>query len=83
MSCIDYDGPASALAARMAQYCDLPVKKLGAEPGSLGSYAGLTLRIPIITFELLPSDSALSPERLWQRYGKALLAAIVYPDTVK
>lgn len=82
-SCIDYDGPGTALAVRMAQYCDLPVKKLGAEPGSLGSYAGLTLGIPIITFELLPTDSALGPERLWQRYGKALLAAIVYPDTVK
>ena len=83
LACIDYDGPAKALAARMAQYCPLPVKKLGAKPGSLGSYAGLTLNIPIITFEMLNSDSALGSERLWQKYGKALLAAIVYPDTVK
>ena len=83
LSCIDYDGPGLTLAVRMAQYCDLPIKKLGAKPGSLGSYAGLTLEIPIITFEMLQSDSALTPERLWQRYGKALIAAIVYPDTVK
>ena len=83
LACIDYDGPGLTLAIRMAQYCDLPIKKLGAKPGSLGSYAGFTLRIPIITVELLPGDTALGPERLWQRYGKALIAAIVYPDTVK
>ena len=83
LACIDYDGPAKALAGRTAEYCDLPVKKLGAKPGSLGSYAGLELGIPIITFELLPGDTALSPEHLWQRYGKALIAVIVYPDAVK
>jgi protein MpaA len=68
------------LAEQMARYCDLPVKKLGARPGSLGSYAGVTLGIPIITFEMKKDDSNLEPEILWQRYGKALLAAIVYPD---
>jgi len=52
LNCIDYDGPAQALAARMAQYCDLRVKKLGARPGSLGSYTGEELRIPTITVEL-------------------------------
>ena len=83
LACIDYDGPGSALAARMAQFCDLPVKKLGARPGSLGSYAGVTLGIPIITFEMLRADSQLTSETLWQRYGKALLAAIVYPDSVE
>ncbi len=83
LACIDYDGPSTALAVRMAKYCGLPVKKLGAKPGSLGSYAGLTLDIPIITVELLPADIAPDPERLWQRYGTALIAAIVYPDTVK
>jgi len=80
LACIDYDGPALPLAARMAQYCDLLIKKLGAKPGSLGSYAGLTLEIPIVTLELRKIDSQLSTERLWQLYGKALLAAIVYPD---
>ena len=78
-SCIDYDGPGYALASRMSQYCNLPIKKLGAKPGSLGSYAGLTLGIPIITLELSQSDSGASSDSLWQRYGKALLAAVTYP----
>ena len=81
-SCIDYDGPGYALASRMAQYCNLPIKKLGAKPGSLGSYAGLTLGIPIITLELSQSDTGLGSNSLWQRYGKALLAAITYPQIV-
>ena len=83
LSCIDYDGPGTTLAVRMAQYCDLPVKKLGPKPGSLGSYAGVELGIPIITFEMRPNDSPLDSKALWERYGKALIAAIVYPDPVK
>jgi protein MpaA len=81
-ACIDYDGPGQSLASRMAQHCDLPVKQLGAKPGSLGSYAGNTLGIPTITFEMHRSDSGLTAEQLWRRYGKALLAAIVYPGTL-
>ena len=83
LACIDYDGPGRMLAENMTQYCDLPVKKLGARPGSLGSYAGVTLGIPIITLELLPDDSKLDSETLWRRYGKSLIAAIVYPNTVQ
>jgi len=83
LGCIDYDGPGYALASRMAQYCNLPVKKIGAKPGSLGSYAGLTLGIPIITLELSQSDSGLGSETLWQRYGKALIGAVVYPERVQ
>ena len=79
--CIDYDGPAYILAGRMAQYCDLPVKRLGARPGSLGSYAGATLGIPTITLELLAGDSKQDQENLWRRYGRALLAAVTYPST--
>ena len=83
LACIDYDGPGETLAARMAKYCSLPVKKLGAKPGSLGSYAGVDLDIPIITFELRQDDSKLDSETLWKRYGKALIAAIIYPDMVE
>ena len=83
LACIDYDGPGTTLAVRMAQYCNLPVKRLGAKPGSLGSYAGVDLGIPIITFEMRQNDSELDSETLWRRYGKALIAAIVYPDPVK
>lgn len=82
-ACIDYDGPAEELANQMALYCDLPVEKVGALPGSLGSYAGLTLGIPIITFEMRENDSNLNTQLLWQRYGKALLAAITFPNPVQ
>ena len=83
LNCIDYDGPARMLADRMGQYCALPVKKLGARPGSLGSYAGVTLGIPIVTFEMLPADSQLNSDALWGKYGRAMLAAILYPDPVR
>ncbi|HUT31527.1 MAG TPA: M14 family zinc carboxypeptidase [Sedimentisphaerales bacterium] len=81
--CIDYDGPAKALAKHMAKYCDLPVDKLGANPGSLGSYAGLDLGIPIITFELPLHAHLLDSDSLWEKYGEAIVAAVVYPDRVK
>jgi protein MpaA len=83
LNCIDYDGPARMLADRMGQYCALPVKKLGAMPGSLGSYAGVTLGIPIVTFEMTEADSQLNSEALWQKYGRALIAAVVYPNPVQ
>jgi len=83
LNCIDYDGPGEAIAARMAQDCDLPVKKIGARPGSLGSYTGETLKIPTITVELPPDASKMSDEALWQKYGKALMAAILYPEHAK
>ncbi|NLK42418.1 MAG: murein peptide amidase A [Planctomycetes bacterium] len=80
LKCIDYDGPAEPLARRMVMYCDLPVKKLGAQPGSFGAYVGQTLAIPIITMELERADDRLTADQLWQRYGLALMAAITYPE---
>lgn len=79
-ACVDYDGPGRELAAHMAKYCDLPVRKLGAMPGSLGSYAGLTLGIPTITFELHKHSEQLSPEELWEQYGAAIIASVLYPE---
>ncbi len=80
LNCIDYDGPGRALAARMAQYCDLSVRKLGAKPGSLGAFAGDTLGIPTITLELPADASKWSDTVLWEKYGKAILAVIIYPQ---
>lgn len=77
---IDFDGPARALATRMAQYCDLPITKRGAEPGSLGSYAGEELKIPIITLELAKGVTKPNATALWEQYGRSLLAAITYPE---
>ena len=83
LDCIDYDGPGKALAERMAQYCSLPIKKLGARPGSLGSYAGETLGIPIITIELPRVHEGFNSKRLWEQYGAVLVAAVVYPEEAK
>jgi protein MpaA len=80
VACIDYDGPAAELAASMGMHTNLPVKRIGSRPGSLGSYAGLTLGTPIITFELPATASAMDRESLWNAYGRSLLAAIRYPD---
>lgn len=79
LSCIDYDGPGEELSRRMGQYCDLPVKKLGCRPGSMGSYAGETLGIPIVTIELTKADKKLSDDELWLKYGQMTLAGITYP----
>lgn len=78
LACIDYDGPGGQLARAMGEYTDLPVKKLGSRPGSLGSYAGETLGIPIITVEFRPTARLLSSHRLWEKYSKMTLAAIEY-----
>lgn len=79
---VDYEGPAETLAKCMSQYCGLPVRRWGTQPGSLGAYAGQTLGIPIITLELPMYDVELSSEQLWQKYGDVLIAAVVYPERV-
>ena len=76
LACIDYDGPAEELAKAMANASDLPVRKLGALPGSLGSFAGEECGIPIVTLELPGVASLLEDDLLWQRYGPMLIAAI-------
>ncbi len=83
LACIDYDGPGRNLATHMAKFCDLPVCKLGALPGSLGSYAGVGLGIPTITFELPREADMLNSENLWRRYGASLIAAILYNARVQ
>ncbi len=81
--CIDHDGRAKRLALAMGQHSDIPIKKLGSRPGSLGSYAGLTLDIPIITLELPKKAKGIDGRTLWRRYGDMLLAAIVYPQPLQ
>jgi protein MpaA len=83
VACIDYDGPAEDLARAMGAWTDLPVSRIGSLPGSLGSYAGVTRGIPIITLELPASASRMDASSLWQAYGEALLAAIRYPEAIE
>lgn len=79
-ACIDYDGPAEPLARAMADHTDIPVKRIGSRPGSLGSYAGVTLGIPIITLELPKEAKGESSSTLWEMYGKMMVSAVVYPE---
>ncbi len=81
LACIDYDGPGLALAAKIARASGLPVKKLGARPGSLGSYAGVENRIPTITVELPRSASDISAGQVWARYGQAMMVGINHRDS--
>jgi protein MpaA len=80
LECVDYDGEgAQAIAEAMGEHTDLPVKRLGGRPGSLGSYFGIDKGIPCITFELPRHAKDMSDKELWDRYGQATLAAVVYP----
>jgi len=76
LACIDYDGPGLALAAAVARASGLPVKKLGARPGSLGSYAGVENHIPTITVELPREASELSAGQVWAKYGHAMMVGV-------
>lgn len=76
LACVDWDGPAGELAKDVSRACGLPVRKLGARSGSLGSYAGLELAIPIITLELPSKAAGMEPEALWEAYGDALLVML-------
>jgi murein peptide amidase A len=78
LGCIDYDGPADAIAGRLAAKCKLPIRKLGARPGSFGSYAGQTLNIPIITIELSEEDVKKNAKELLDDYKDMLIEAISF-----
>jgi protein MpaA len=78
LTCVDFDGPADELAQRMSSASGLPVKKIGALPGSLGSYAGITMGIPIVTYELPRSADALDEAALWDKYGEGLVEAVKF-----
>ncbi len=81
LACIDYDGPGLALATKIARASGLPVKKLGARPGSLGSYAGVENNIPTITVELPQDASALSAGQVWAKYGQAMMVGVNHRET--
>jgi len=73
---LDYDGPARALAEAMTAVSPLRIGRLGARPGSLGSWAGVDRGIPTITIELRRADDRASGAELWERYGLMLVVAV-------
>jgi protein MpaA len=68
---VNYDGPAEALALKMADACDYPVSdSIGyATPGSLGSYAGVDWETAVITLEL---GKEVTRENVWPLFMRAL-----------
>lgn len=76
LACIDWDGPADDVAAAAAALNALPARRLGGRPGSLGSWAGNTLGIPVITLELRAGDELEPSGALFQRYGETLLTLL-------
>ena len=83
LACVDYDGPAQDLAARLAKLTKLPVKKLGTRPGSMGAFLGEDLGVPTITLELPRGVDKWNEARLWEAYGDAMIACVVFPDSVQ
>jgi len=82
LRCNNYDGPpaALALARLMSRHNGYPVEaSIGyATPGSFGTWAGIDLRIPVVTLELPPHTPG---ERAWTENRDALLAVIRAPES--
>ena len=73
---INHDGPARALAARFASlsgYRVRPSSSFAVTPGSLGSWIGNTLELPILTLEY---ERGADPLECWQETKEAILAVI-------
>jgi murein peptide amidase A len=73
---INFDGPAREIAERFSAASGLPVEESSSfapTPGSLGSYFGRELGIPIRTIEVLKGSD---PAAVWDQLPAALLQAI-------
>ena len=74
---INYDGPAvryAELFSRHSGYRVKPSDKIHPTPGSLGSWVGRKLQIPILTLE---HERGSDPWRCWVATRKAILSVIV------
>ena len=72
LACVDWDGPAEGIARRVAAAADLPLRKLGTRPGSMGAWAQAS-GLALVTLELPPRVETLGADELWRRYGEAVL----------
>jgi protein MpaA len=73
--CNNFDGPADWLATVMAESNGYPIRPTMGypTPGSLGSWAGIDRKIPVVTLEL---PRKLDGESAWRQNRDALLGAI-------
>ena len=77
---INFDGPAQAIAERFSELSGYPVEaseNIHGTPGSLGSFVGIDMQIPILTLE---HRNGLDPNVAWERTREALLAVIAGAD---
>ena len=73
---INWDGPADRFAARFSSLTRYPIvasESLHGTPGSLGSWLGRDLHIPILTLE---HRNGADPQQCWERTREAILAVI-------
>jgi protein MpaA len=74
---INFDGPAQHLAelfSRHSGYRVKPSDKIAPTPGSLGSWVGRTLGLPILTLEY---ERGSDPRQVWLDTRAAILAVIL------
>ncbi len=77
---INYDGPGEAVALRFSRLSSYPLRRSGdmaATPGSLGSWVGRKLGVPILTLEYLRGRD---PWSAWQETRVAILRSILAGD---
>lgn len=77
---VNYDGPARARAERFAATSHLALRasdSFSPTPGSFGSWAGVTLGIPVLTLEFLRGRD---PLEAWERSRAAILETIRSAD---
>jgi protein MpaA len=77
--CNNYDGPAKHLAEAMSAHNGYAVKdNIGyPTPGSLGSWAGIDRRIPMVTLELPRKQAG---DEAWEQNRAAILAVVRYGE---
>ncbi|HZT54593.1 MAG TPA: M14 family zinc carboxypeptidase [Burkholderiaceae bacterium] len=74
---VNFDGPARELADRFAQLSGYPVRRsedIPATPGSLGSWLGQELGVPVLTIEYLRGRE---PGEAWRETRDAVLAVVL------
>jgi len=74
---VNFDGPAAALAARFAELSGFELRASDAlepTPGSFGSWAGVTLGLPVLTIEWRRGRTG---ESAWAATRAAILAVIL------
>jgi len=74
---VNFDGPAQALAARFAATSGMELRAsdtFAPTPGSFGSWAGVTLGIPVLTLEFRRGRTG---ESAWELARAALLEALL------